>query len=234
MYFPGDPLFAHDPIFNSVRDEQARERMVCAFDLASTKPEWALAYRLDIVLRGARPPRPFEGRAGLDPRRRRPSARSSRSGCRGPTAPTSCPRAPRARSGSTGACSTASGEPVPDALVETWQADAEGRYDAPGFRGFGRCPTDDDGAWAILTVKPEPTGRRRRRTSTVSVFARGLLHRVVTRIYFPDEDAANAADPVLSGLDEPARATLVAAQEGDGYRFDVRLQGPDETVFFSV
>ena len=66
------------------------------------------------------------------------------------------------------------------------------------------------------------------------MFARGLLHRVVTRIYFADEDAANAADPVLSGLDEAARATLVAAREEDGYRFDVRLQGPDETAFFAV
>ena len=124
-------------------------------------------------------------------------------------------------------------EPIPDALVETWQADPEGSYESPGFRGFGRCPTGADGAWAIRTVKPGASGGQAPHIA-VAVFARGLLHRVVTRIYFPDEEAANAADPVLSGLDEPGRATLVAAREGDGYRFDVRLQGPDETVFFSL
>ena len=124
-------------------------------------------------------------------------------------------------------------EPIPDALVETWQADPEGSYESRGFRGFGRCPTEADGAWAIRTVKPGASGGQAPHIA-VAVFARGLLHRVVTRIYFPDEEAANAADPVLSGLDEPGRATLVAAREGDGYRFDVRLQGPDETVFFSL
>jgi protocatechuate 3,4-dioxygenase alpha subunit len=124
-------------------------------------------------------------------------------------------------------------EPVPDALVETWQADAEGRYETPGFRGFGRCPTDEDGAWAIRTVKPGAGGGQAPHIA-VSVFARGLLNRVVTRIYFPEEEAANAADRVLSGLDEQARTTLVAVREEDGYRFDVLLQGPDETAFFSV
>jgi protocatechuate 3,4-dioxygenase alpha subunit len=124
-------------------------------------------------------------------------------------------------------------EPVPDALVETWQADAEGRYETPGFRGFGRCPTDEDGAWAIRTVKPG-AGDGQAPHIAVSVFARGLLNRVVTRIYFPEEEAANAADRVLSGLDEQARTTLVAVREEDGYRFDVLLQGPDETAFFSV
>jgi protocatechuate 3,4-dioxygenase alpha subunit len=125
------------------------------------------------------------------------------------------------------------GEPVPDALVETWQAGPDGRFDAPGFRGLGRCPTDDDGAWAIRTVKPGRVGAQAPHIA-VSVFARGLLNRVVTRIYFADEEQANAADPVLAGLDEAARATLVAPREDDGYRFDVRLQGPDETVFFAL
>ncbi len=124
-------------------------------------------------------------------------------------------------------------EPIPDALVETWQADPDGRYETPGFRGFGRCPTDDDGHWAIRTVKPGAAGGQAPHIA-VSVFARGLLHRVVTRIYFADEAGANATDPVLSGLAESARATLVAAREEDGYRFDVRLQGPDETAFFAV
>jgi protocatechuate 3,4-dioxygenase alpha subunit len=124
-------------------------------------------------------------------------------------------------------------EPIPDALVETWQADARGRYDTPGFRGFGRCPTDAGGAWEILTVKPgAPAGQAPH--IAVAIFARGLLHRVVTRIYFPEDAEAHAGDPVLSGLGERERATLVATREDDGYRFDVRLQGPDETVFFAV
>ncbi len=124
-------------------------------------------------------------------------------------------------------------DPIPDAMIETWQADPGGSYETPGFRGFGRCPTEADGTWAIHTVKPGATGGQAPHIA-VSVFARGLLHRIVTRIYFADEDEANAADPVLAGLDEAARATLVAAREEDGYRFDVRLQGPDETAFFNV
>ena len=124
-------------------------------------------------------------------------------------------------------------EPIPDALIETWQAGPDGRFDTSGFRGFGRCPTDDDGSWAIRTLKPGATGGHAPHVA-VAVFARGLLHHVVTRIYFADEAEANAADPVLTGLDEAARATLVAAREDDGYRFDVRLQGPDETAFFAV
>ena len=124
-------------------------------------------------------------------------------------------------------------DPIPDAMIETWQADPGGRYETPGFRGFGRCPTDADGTWAIRTVKPGAVGDQAPHIA-VSVFARGLLHRVVTRIYFADEEAANAADPVLAGLDEAARATIIAPREGDGYRFDVRLQGDDETAFFAV
>ena len=123
--------------------------------------------------------------------------------------------------------------PIPDAMIETWQADPGGRYGTPGFRGFGRCATDAEGRWAIRTVKPGPT-RGQAPHVVVAVFARGLLKHLFTRIYFGDEEEANAADPVLAGLDEAARATLVAAREEDGYRFDVRLQGPDETAFFAV
>jgi protocatechuate 3,4-dioxygenase alpha subunit len=124
-------------------------------------------------------------------------------------------------------------EPIPDALVETWQADAHGVYGADRFFGFGRCPTDEDGAYTIRTVKPGAVGDQAPHIA-VSVFARGLLNRVVTRIYFPEDADLHATDPVLSGLDEAERATLVAVRENDGYRFDVRLQGPDETVFFVV
>jgi protocatechuate 3,4-dioxygenase alpha subunit len=125
------------------------------------------------------------------------------------------------------------GEPIPDAMIETWQADPDGAYETPGFRGFGRAPTDADGTWAIHTVKPGAAGGQTPHVA-VAVFARGLLKHLFTRIYFADEEDANAADPVLAGLDEAARATLVALREEDGYRFDVRLQGPDETAFFAV
>jgi protocatechuate 3,4-dioxygenase alpha subunit len=123
------------------------------------------------------------------------------------------------------------GVPVPDALLETWQADPDGGFD-PGFRGFGRCPTDEDGAWEITTLKPGPVGDGQAPHIDVSVLARGLLDRVITRIYFADEAEANAADPVLSRLSEPQRATLVAEPEDGGYRFDIHLQGAHETTFF--
>ena len=125
------------------------------------------------------------------------------------------------------------GEPVPDALVETWQAAPDGRLNALGFRGFGRCPTDAGGAWEIVTLKPGRVDDQAPHIA-VSVFARGLLQRVVTRVYFGDEPEANAADPVLAGLDEAERDTLVATPAAGGYRFDVHLQGPHETTFFAV
>ena len=124
------------------------------------------------------------------------------------------------------------GTPVPDALVESWQADPNGRFGG-GFRGFGRSGTDEDGRWAILTLKPGPVAPQAPHVD-LAIFARGLLHQVVTRLYFADEGQANAADPVLAGLDEPARATLVAQPAADGYELDIHLQGPHETTFFAV
>ena len=138
------------------------------------------------------------------------------------------------------------GEPVGDGLVETWQADPEGRFDHPddprgqvtGFRGFGRCATERaDGSYAILTLKPGPVPAADGLQAPhidVSVFARGLLNRVVTRIYFADEAEVNAADPVLALVPEELRPTLVAEPTEDGYRFDIRLQGDEETCFFDV
>jgi protocatechuate 3,4-dioxygenase alpha subunit len=144
------------------------------------------------------------------------------------------------------------GEPVVDGLIETWQCGPDGRFaheDDPrggsepviaGFRGFGRSATDADGRFAILTVKPGvlPAGNGDDEAPhlDVSVFARGLLDRVVTRIYFPDETDANAADPVLRAIADPAlRSTLVAAPaDGGALRFDIHLQGEHETVFFAV
>lgn len=125
------------------------------------------------------------------------------------------------------------GEPVPDALVEIWQADPDGRFDT-GFRGFGRCPTAADGSWAIRTVKPGATAPDAAPHIAVSVFARGLLNRVVTRIYFADDPERNAADPGLATVDPLRRQTLIATATPDGYRFDIRLQGEGETVFLDV
>ncbi|GAA5196598.1 protocatechuate 3,4-dioxygenase subunit alpha [Rugosimonospora acidiphila] len=187
------------------------------------------------------------------------------------------------------------GEPVPDALIETWQADPDGRFAHPddprgqssapatghngsaangspangsaptgsaagrdadastgglgaagwalghglGFRGLGRCPTDPRGRYSILTLKPGPVpapgGGTQAPHLDVTVLARGMLQRLVTRIYFPDEAAANDADPVLSSIEEPeVRAGLVAVAEDGGLRFDIHLQGADETAFFDL
>jgi protocatechuate 3,4-dioxygenase, alpha subunit len=154
----------------------------------------------------------------------------------------------------TGRVTDGAGDPVPDALVETWQADPDGGFGHPddprqpappgdgpaAGRRFGRCPTDDDGRYRIVTVRPAalPAGDGTTEAPhiDVSVFARGLLDRVVTRIYFPDEPDANAADPVLSAINERLRRdTLLAiADAPDVYRFDIRLQGEGETVFFDV
>jgi len=141
------------------------------------------------------------------------------------------------------------GDPVVDALVEIWQANAAGRYAHPaddrddvpledGFRGFGRSDTVRGGSFEIVTLKPGRVpwvdGRLQAPHLLVGVFARGLLRRVATRMYFPDEDAANAEDPVLLGLEPRERATLVARAEDGALRFDIVLQGPGQTTFFAV
>jgi protocatechuate 3,4-dioxygenase, alpha subunit len=123
------------------------------------------------------------------------------------------------------------GDPIPDALIETWQADPDGRF-GTAFRGFGRAPTDDEGGWEIFTVKPGALGDGQAKHIDVNVFARGMLNRCVTRIYFADED--NAGDPVLSSVPDNRRDTLIARPTDDGYRFDVHVQGEGETVFFKV
>jgi protocatechuate 3,4-dioxygenase alpha subunit len=140
------------------------------------------------------------------------------------------------------------GNILPDAMVEVWQADAQGHYAHPAdgrplksnsFRGFGRCPTGHDGTFKIVTLKPGPLpfgdGRVEAPHIDVSVFSRGMLDRSVTRIYFPDEAETNAADPVLQAVPEQRRATLIAVPAGENLlRFDIRMQGPDETVFFDL
>ena len=136
------------------------------------------------------------------------------------------------------------GTPVDDALLEIWQADPAGRHPPDtDFSGFGRCRTDPAGHFGFVTVRPgrvpHPLGGWQAPHLAVAVFARGLLARLVTRLYFPDESEANAADPVMASLPDDARASLVAAP-GDGcsvfdcFVFDVHLQGERETTFFAV
>ncbi len=140
-----------------------------------------------------------------------------------------------------GAVYDGDGVPVGDAMIETWQADAEGRFNAAGnagFTGFGRAETNAEGAYFIETVRPGalpgPNGAMQAPHLTVSVFARGLLIRLATRVYF-DGEPGNAGDPVLALVPQERRATLIAKRGADGvYRFDVRLQGEGETVFFDV
>jgi protocatechuate 3,4-dioxygenase, alpha subunit len=138
--------------------------------------------------------------------------------------------------------------PVDDGLLEIWQADARGHYPHPedtgettstgGFRGFGRVATDPRGGFRITTIKPGrvpgPEGRTQAAHLLVSVFARGLLARLVTRMYFPD-DPAHAADPVLLAVPPARRETLVARPRPGGIlEWNVILQGDDETVFFDL
>jgi protocatechuate 3,4-dioxygenase, alpha subunit len=137
-------------------------------------------------------------------------------------------------------------DPIPDGLIEIWQADEQGRFDHPddprpqssSWQGFGRCPTDTEGRFRFRTVKPgplpTPAGETEAPHIDVTVLARGMLNRVVTRVYFPDEEQANDNDPVLSTVNPVRRGTLLATIDEDGYRFDIRVQGPEETVFFAV
>jgi protocatechuate 3,4-dioxygenase alpha subunit len=140
------------------------------------------------------------------------------------------------------------GAPVPDGMIELWQADSAGKYrhpadtqekePDPAFCGFGRLATDAEGACVFDTVRPghTPDGRGGCQAShiDVSVFARGLLGRLVTRVYF-EGDLALAEDPVLKLVPEDRRKTLLARPDGGGlWCFDIHLQGEDETVFFDI
>jgi protocatechuate 3,4-dioxygenase alpha subunit len=142
------------------------------------------------------------------------------------------------------------GQPMPDAMLEIWQADAQGRFADPqdkralpnsAFKGFGRCGTDENGGYAFDTIKPgsvpDPDGKPQAPHMVLAIFARGMLQHLYTRIYL-DGEAGNAADPVLALVPADRRATLIAArQPGNGnavYRLDIRLQGDNETVFFDV
>jgi len=141
----------------------------------------------------------------------------------------------------TGTVYDGAGERVPDALIEIWQANRHGRYRHPedtreelpledGFDGFGRCATDENGEFRFYTVKPGAAAPHAPHINVI-VLARGLLQHLFTRIYFPDEEAANAADPLLSSIEDPAvRDTLIAHD----LRFDIHLQGERQTAFLDV
>jgi protocatechuate 3,4-dioxygenase, alpha subunit len=141
------------------------------------------------------------------------------------------------------------GKIIPDSMLEIWQADAQGRFSDPqdkralpntAFRGFGRCGTTNDGNYSFQTIKPGsvpgPNDQPQAPHILLAVYARGMTRQAQTRIYFSDE-AANASDPILALVPADRRDTLVAkkdAAQGNVYRFDVHLQGENETVFFDV
>ena len=145
------------------------------------------------------------------------------------------------------------GVPVADACLEIWQANAAGRYAHPDddradkpvdprFRGFGRVSTDAEGGFRLTTIRPGPVPGRGNNLQAphlaVAIFARGLLKQLFTRIYFAGE-ALNESDPVLLSIDDPMRRrTLIATRDDAGgapaYRFDIVLQGGNETVFFEI
>jgi protocatechuate 3,4-dioxygenase, alpha subunit len=140
------------------------------------------------------------------------------------------------------------GNPVPDAMIEIWQADGAGRYAGSephantSFKGFGRAATGKEGAFGFTTVRPGavagPDGRLQAPHINVGVFARGMLKRLFTRIYFEGEPG-NASDAILALVPAERRATLLARNDGIGdglplFVFDIRLQGDGETVFFQA
>jgi protocatechuate 3,4-dioxygenase, alpha subunit len=140
------------------------------------------------------------------------------------------------------------GAPIPDAMIEIWQANSHGKYNHPedeqdkpielGFSGYGRIPTDENGRFSFTTIKPGavpgPDGKMQAPHIAVSVFMRGLLRRLVTRIYFPDEPG-NAGDFVLNLVEASRRGTLIARKvpgREKALEWNVVTQGADETVFF--
>ena len=135
------------------------------------------------------------------------------------------------------------GEIIPDALLEIWQADEHGNVvsrdgslvrDGYTFTGWGRVAVDNVGHYTFTTVNPGATEAGKAPFIMLTVFARGLLNRLFTRIYLPEDTEALAADPLLASLSEAERSTLIATREADGsLRFDIRLQGENETVFLS-
>jgi protocatechuate 3,4-dioxygenase alpha subunit len=132
------------------------------------------------------------------------------------------------------------GDPIPDALIEVWQADNTGAIvteqgsvhrDGWTFTGWGRAATDATGHYSLSTITPGSSGPGQAPFFAITVFARGLLDALFTRAYLPDGNLAG--DPLLTTLDEKRRNTLVCQAEPAGYRFDIHLQGEAETVFLT-
>lgn len=141
----------------------------------------------------------------------------------------------------TGRVFDGAGAAVTDAMIELWQADSSGAYVRPGanaaFNGFGRAETDTEGRFTFTTLKPgavsDSKGGKQAPHLSLSLFARGLMIRLVTRIYFADEPA-NATDPVLALVPASRRHTLIASRDGTTWTLDIHLQGESETIFFDV
>ena len=132
------------------------------------------------------------------------------------------------------------GRGVPDALLELWQAGLDGtvvqqpgslRRDGWTFTGWGRASTDAEGGYVFTTLRPGASAPGKAAFFAVTIFARGLLNRLFTRAYLPDDPDALSRDPLLAGLEDGRRSTLLCGADDSGYAFDVRLQGDDETVF---
>ena len=153
---------------------------------------------------------------------------------------------PGERIGVSGVVFDGAGTPLRDAMIEVWQADAQGRYPFrhsggpggvdPGFSGFGRRASDPEtGVWSFETVRPGPVAGMAPHL-TFWIAARGINIGLQTRMYFPENAEANASDPVLARIEHKDRIeTLIAIPDGAGrYRFDIRLQGDRETVFFDL
>lgn len=139
-----------------------------------------------------------------------------------------------------GVVTDGAGKPVPDALLEIWQADADGnvptasgalRRDGWTFTGWGRAATDDEGHYSFTTVLPGAVNPGAAPFIMVTIFARGLLNRLFTRAYLPGDQVAD--DPVLAALPPDRRHTMIAESDDTGLRFDISLQGEDETVFLT-
>lgn len=149
----------------------------------------------------------------------------------------------------TGRVTDGSGTPLKDAMIEIWQADAAGMYNSPSdlrgsadpdFTGWGRQPTTgENGVYVFETIKPGrvpfPDGRMQAPHISFWIVARGINTGLCTRMYFGDEEKANAEDPLLARIEQKVRVpTLIAERNGNSYRFDIHLQGENETVFFDI
>ncbi|BCI89891.1 hypothetical protein NIIDMKKI_50970 [Mycobacterium kansasii] len=238
MYFPSDPLLALDPIYQSVTDPKARERLVARYDHdvstpnqlsatggtlcspAITAPHGVLMTTISLPETPGQSAGPFFGHA-------LPFQRCNE------LIPPGSSRSIRLH----GVVTDGVGEPVPDALIEIWQPDADGMIPAATgslhrdgwtFTGWGRASTDDAGHYSFTTVQP---GLRNDSAPFIAmaVFARGLLNHLFTRVYLPGERLDD--DKLLASLPADRRRTLVAVPDEHGLRFDIKLQGDGETVF---